>query len=156
MDVPDPTPQEMPFMVFVCSDFIGGYSEKFNTIQHFATSEISGLSAPWLAKLNKNQLNFALETLTTLLADEIYNTLQTEFDEPAVVQYIRRELCSELQTFHDFVRRKSIELHQQKAILELQPSSNAYLREKTNIEIHVNDYLLTIAQWFMYICQLSH
>lgn len=141
----------------MCQDYIIGQTtiDKFNTVQHFATSELSSMSAPWLCHLNEEKIQFGLETLATFLAEEIYITLHTDFANSNVVRYIRRELCSELQTFHEFIRKKSIDLQAQKENL---PSTDKKGLDtvKNRMEMNVVNYLGTLSQWFIYICDLVH
>lgn len=145
----------MKYATFICLDYVGAHStaDKFSTVQHFASSEISSMTAPWLCHLKEEKITLALEILATFLAEEIYSTTRMKFSRPQVMQYIRRELCSELQTFHEFVRKKIADLNAQK---DPNTKDNKHRIVKHKIEDNVVEYLYTLSQWFIYICDLSH
>lgn len=147
----------MKLGTFICTDGVIAHSfiDRFTAVQHFAASELSSMTASWLCHLNESKIQFALETLATFLAAEIYTTLHTDFAEPHVVYFIRRELYSELQMFHEFIRKKSLDLHLNKEKYTVTPKGSLDVI-KYNMETSVADYLLTISQWFVYICDLFH
>lgn len=144
-------------IAFICPDYIDGYTtrDRVSASQQISISDLSNVSVPWLCHLNEDKIQFALETLATFLAEEIYTTLNGSYSNPNVVQCIRRELGSELQSFHEFIRKKAIELHLQK-----ESSYNSQNQElnaiKHQMEYNVIDYLITLSQWFIYICDLFH
>lgn len=111
------------------------------------------MSAPWLCHLNEEKIQYGLETLATFLAEEIYITLHTKYLHSQVVPYVRRELCSELQTFHEFIRKKTIDLQAQKDILENTGEQGINI-VRNKMEMNIVTYLGTLSQWFIYICDL--
>lgn len=113
-------------------------------------SELPNVSSPWLCHLNEQKIQFALEALATFLAEEIYATLNTSYSDSRVAPSIRRELCSELQIFHEFIRKKTIEVHAQRDS-SLSPEMSVM---KSQMERNAIDYLITLSQWFIYICDL--
>lgn len=98
------------YITLVCPDYAGGYtiSERYNLL----SSEISGLSAPWLMKLNITNVTFALEALGSLIAAQTYITLHLRDIEPGLKQHFKRELCSELMYFYEFIRKRFVDAKQ--------------------------------------------
>lgn len=76
-------------------------------IANLSTSGNSMLAATdWLTKFNSKRTVFALENIMTFLAAQtIFTTTNSEISNRDQ-QLIRRELCSELYSFHELVRKK--------------------------------------------------
>lgn len=95
---------------FIRIDFLNPMCS-LSAVQNFATYASPIKSFPWFTKLNEDKATRALESVLTLLGSQVslilcYNAL-VEREE----RLIKRELCSELQTFHDFMKKRLIETH---------------------------------------------
>lgn len=77
--------------------------ESISVLHGFTVAEIKSLQAPWLIDLDTNILMTALNTLTTFLAGQAFLTVRDVSVERNLMRYIKRELCSELLLFYDFV-----------------------------------------------------
>lgn len=64
----------------------------------------------WLAALDKKLVLITLENILTLLASQALLANKDNSVSSRDRQFIRRELCTELPIFHDFVRKKVLDL----------------------------------------------
>ncbi|KAF5284329.1 hypothetical protein FQA39_LY04622 [Lamprigera yunnana] len=79
-----------------------------------------GLQNPWLLHLDEEMLHQSLLALTTLLAGQVFITIQDFTITSNAMRYIIRELCSELLHFYDFVHSHIIH----KSSTKVPPTSN--------------------------------
>lgn len=90
---------------FVRLDFFNPHCN----LQSVQTFSFSHMVYPWLSKLNEDHVEKALETILTLLAQQVGSFLLHFVDNEMGKFHIRRELCSELQIFHDYVKKCLVE-----------------------------------------------
>nr|XP_022915529.1 nucleoporin NUP188 homolog [Onthophagus taurus] len=110
------SPTKSDYLSFVCPDYFGrSISDKYTTLQPFASSEHT-FSTKWLTGLQPDRVHFALETLTTFLAKQIYLTTHFRRLTPAELYHVKRELCSELLYFQEYTRKKNADQQQYKTI----------------------------------------
>ncbi|KAF2883802.1 hypothetical protein ILUMI_22388 [Ignelater luminosus] len=95
--------------------------ESISALHGFTVPEIMSLQAPWLIDLDTNILMTALSALTTFLAGQAFLTVRDETVERNLMRYIKRELCSELLLFYDFVHQY---LHKKYVLISEEHKSN--------------------------------
>ena len=128
------------------------FGDKFTSVHRFANSEIYSLSVPWLGQMDQSKVTHTLEVLNTLLASQIFKAMKTNYAYTKQVQLLRRDLCSELQFFHEFVRKKLI--NQQKYLIDGNiVLKNKQFSDKSGSE-H-GEYLLMLSHWYIVICTLT-
>ncbi|XP_065165835.1 LOW QUALITY PROTEIN: nucleoporin Nup188 [Atheta coriaria] len=143
------------YISFLCPDYIEPASiEPFNSIHRFATSEIYSLTSPWLSQMDQDRTTIALELVNTLLASQIFKTVSMvicDHNQKQQMHMLKRELCSELHFFHDFVRKHSA--HSNK--YEVDGNRIVCIKKSKDKSFTSQDYLMMLSHWFMEICCLT-
>lgn len=75
-----------------------------------STTSTVTIGPSWLAALDKKLVLITLENILTLLASQALLANKDYSVSSRDRQFIRRELCTELPIFHDFVRKKVLDL----------------------------------------------
>lgn len=94
---------------FVRLDFFNPHCN-LASVQSFSFSHIVQLF-PWSSKLNEDFIKKALETVLTLLAAQAGPLLFSCLQDDMQKFHVRRELCSELQIFHEYVKKSLVEVY---------------------------------------------
>lgn len=102
--------QDKNCLILVCPDFAGGYTISERYSPH--SSEISGLSAPWLMQLNLKKVIFALESLASVIAVQTYISFNIRELKPDLHHHFKKELCSGLMYFYEFIRKRFVDGNQ--------------------------------------------
>lgn len=82
-----------------------------SAVENFTTYANPIKCLPWYSKLNEEKACRALETVVTLIASQVSHILYHDTVMNRETRLIKRELSSELQSFHDFVKRRLIDTH---------------------------------------------
>ncbi|GJQ68252.1 hypothetical protein Trydic_g10775 [Trypoxylus dichotomus] len=95
------SPKEENCLVFVCPDFSRTYT----------SSEVTSgsTSASWLKKLNLENIICALEALGSVIAVQTYVSFNVSKLRPSLKQDFKRELCSDLISFYEFIRKRFVD-----------------------------------------------
>lgn len=94
---------------FIRLDYLNPFCN-LSTVQNF-THSTTVTVFPWHAKLNEIHVIHALESVLTLLATQIGPLIKYRTYDKLNMRYVSRELSSELQIFHDYIRKKLTDLY---------------------------------------------
>lgn len=140
-------------------------NQKLSSFLRYAMYEYSGLADPWIQKLEYQCVKKCLESLMTFLAQQIYLTINTTDVDTS--PYFKRNLESELQFFHEYVKKYTSVLFSQqvstpqpgtiyKVEMDLQKRYMLYCKETQKTEELIdNNFCVVISHWLTNICKLK-
>lgn len=140
-------------------------NQKLSSFLRYAMYEYSGLTDPWIQRLNHHNVRTCLESLMTFLAQQIYLTINTADSDTS--PYFKRNLESELQFFHEYVKKYTSVLFSQqvstpqpgtayKPDMDIVKRYVLHCKDTQNIsELVDKNFCLVISQWLTNICKLK-
>lgn len=140
-------------------------NQKLSSFLRYAMYEYSGLAEPWIQKLDYHCVKQCLESLMTFLAQQIYLAINTADMETS--PYFKRNLESELQFFHEYVKKYTSVLFSQQ--VSTPQSGTVYKAEmdlikrymlrckqtQNSTELIDKNFCLVISHWLTNICKLK-
>lgn len=140
-------------------------NQKLSSFLRYAMYEYSGLAERWIKELDYHCVKRCLESLITFLAQQIFLTISaTDVDTSP---YFKRNLESELQFFHEYVKKctsvlftKQVSTPQTDSIykteLDLQKRYMLHCKETQNTEELIDkNFCLVISHWLTNVCKLK-
>ncbi|XP_066155556.1 nucleoporin Nup188 [Euwallacea fornicatus] len=127
--------------------------------------EYSGLIDPWINNLNYENTHRTADVLMMFIAQQAFLTIKLL--EPAQVPYYKRNLYSELQFFHEYIKKRTSELTN---LISTSPGCSSELDHmKRYLQFHWKEeggktkvakvadenFLLIISFWFSNVCQIQ-
>lgn len=140
-------------------------NQKLSSFLRYAMYEYSGLADPWIQKLDHRCVNRCLETLMTFLAQQMYLSINTAGVDMS--PYFKRNLESELQFFHEYVKKHTSMLFSREASnaetglvykSEMDLIKRYMLCQKAAKKVHEvvdKNFSLVISHWLTNICKLK-
>lgn len=133
-------------------------NEKLSSFLRYGLYEYSGLTDPWIKKLDLKTVKCGLEMLFVFLSIQVYLTVGAT--KQSTFQF-RRSLLSELQFLHDYVKKRANEyLSQQtdfhKFSNDVLMNFQLCLKRNHEFERLTDEHFLTVlSQFFTHVCGLN-
>lgn len=112
--------------------------DSISSVQRFASTCFSLFDMPWFLKLNPKLVGTTLETLSHFVVVEMSSDLHSSNISPQMKEYIKREMGSEMQFFHDFTRRNMQERLGSTKVDNTSPRKRVELEK---LAVHINQLL---------------
>lgn len=131
-------------------------NEKLSTFLRYGLYEYSGLTDPWIKKMDLKTVKCGLEMLFVFLSVQVYLTIGT-----SPKSAFQRSLLSELHFLHDFVKKTAHEYltarhDPHKPHTDILVNFKVCLKKNGEFESLADEYFLTLlSQWFTNICHLN-
>lgn len=112
--------------------------DPINSVQRFASTNYNLFDMPWFLKINIEVLQLTLEILSHFVVLELSSDLRTANMSFQMIQYMKREIGSELQFFNDFTRRT---MQERMETTKAENSSPRKLMELERLSTYLNRML---------------